>query len=395
MSDVIEIKPGIHWIGVKDPDLRVFDDLFPTKYGTTYNSYLVKGKEKTAIIDTVKGKRCEEFLANVKKVMDPADVDYYIVNHTEPDHSGSLAYMLDHSPKAVVFSTQAARTFLGNQIHTPFESHVVKDNEVIDLGGRHLRFVIAPFLHWPDTMFTLLEEDGCLFTCDAFGAHYCGTSIFADEEPDFTDEMEFYFNCLVRPFKDKALAAIDKIRGERIEMICPSHGPIRRKGLAEVIGNYEKWSAPPGPEKRIVIFYLSPHGNTERMANAVAKGASIPGVTVDICHITAHSANEIRELMESADALVFGSPTINRDLPKPMWDVLSYISTVKLKTNISGVFGSYGWSGEACRIAEERLKGLNLKLPAQPLRFPFKPRPEALEQCEEMGKVIAEEVLKK
>ncbi len=158
MYEVIEIKPDIHWIGVKDPDLRTFDDLFPTKCGTTYNSYLIKGRDKIAIIDTVKGNRSEEFLAKVKQLVDPAEVDYYIVNHTEPDHSGSLAMMLEHSPKAVVVCTQAAKTFLGNLIHTPFASHVVKDGEVIDLGGRHLRFIIAPFLHWPDTMFTLLRR---------------------------------------------------------------------------------------------------------------------------------------------------------------------------------------------------------------------------------------------
>jgi NADH oxidase (H2O-forming) len=395
MDQIIEIKPGIHWIGATDPDLRVFDDLYPTKYGTTYNSYLVKGNNKIAIIDTVKRKYSEKYLAKVRELVDPADVDYYIVNHTEPDHSGSLAFMLEHSPKAVVFSSQAAKTFLGNQIHTPFESHVVKDGEILDLGGRHLRFIIAPFLHWPDTMFTLLEEDGVLFTCDAFGAHYCGTSLFADEVPDFSDEMKFYYDCLVRPFKDKALAAIDKVSGERIEMICPSHGPIRRKDLQEVIGNYVQWSAPPSPEKRVVIFYLSPHGNTEKMAKAVAKGAALPGITTELCHIPSHSTAEIRDLMETADALIFGTPTINRDVPKPMWDTFSCLSMVKLKGNIAGVFGSFGWSGEACKIAEERLKGLNFKLPAQALRFPFCPRPEALEQCEALGRTIAEEVLKK
>ena len=395
MYEVIEIIPDVYWIGVKDPELRVFDDLFPTRFGTTYNSYLVKGKEKTAVIDTVKGKRSGEYLAKIGQLVDPAEVDYYIVNHTEPDHSGSLALMLQHSPKAVVFSTQAARTFLGNLIHTPFESHVVKEGETIDLGDRRLRFIIAPFLHWPDTMFTLLEEEGVLFTCDAFGAHYCGNSIYADEVCDFTGEMKFYFDCLVRPFKDKALSAIEKVRGERIEMICPSHGPIRRKDLQEVIGNYVKWSAPSAPEKKVVILYLSPHGNTEKMAKSVARGASLQGVKTEICHITQHTAEEIRDLMESADALVFGSPTVNRDVPKPMWDVLSLLSMVKLRTNIAGVFGSYGWSGEACKIAEDRLKGLNFKLPAPPLRFPFTPRTEALEECEAMGRTIAEEVMKK
>ncbi len=395
MNDVIEIKPGLWWIGSRDPGLRTFDDLFPTEHGTTYNSYLIKGSEKTAIVDTVKGERSAEFLAKVKSLVDPATIDYYVVNHTEPDHSGSLEFMLRHSPHATVVSTQAAKTFLGNLIHTPFASHVVKDGEVIDLGGKRLRFVIAPFLHWPDTMFSLLEEDGALFTCDAFGAHYCGAGIFNDELPDYRPDMEFYFDCIMRPFKDKALAAIEKIRGERVEVLCPSHGPVIRTDPWKYIGYYEEWCRPAAAAKKIVIFYLSPHGNTERMAAAVAKGAARPGIEVVSRHISHLTAAEIRDLMEEGDALLFGIPTINRDVPKPMWDVLAYLSTVKLKGNLAAVFGSYGWSGEACRIAEERLKGLNFKLPAPFLRFPFTPRPEALEQLEAFGRTIAEEVLKK
>lgn len=395
MKDVIEIRPGIWWIGAEDPDLRTFDDLFPTEQGTTYNSFLIKGSDKIAIIDTVKGNRAEEFLAKVRQLVDPADVDYFIINHTEPDHSGSLAFMLGHCPKAQVVSTQAAKTFLGNLIHTPFPAHVVKDGETIDLGGKSLRFIVAPFLHWPDTMFTLLVEDGALFTCDAFGAHYCGKSIFADELNDYLKDMEFYFDCIMRPFKDKALAAIDKVRGERIEFVCPSHGPVIRKEPWHHIGYYEKWCQPVGDDTKVVILYLSPHGNTEKMAAAVARGAALPGVTVESYHITHHTADEIRDLMETADALVFGIPTINRDVPKPMWDVLAYLSSVKLRTSIGAVFGSYGWSGEACKIAEDRLRGLNFKLPVPAVRFPFTPRPEALEQCEAFGRAIAGEVLKK
>ncbi|RII28674.1 MAG: FprA family A-type flavoprotein [Geobacter sp.] len=395
MNDVIEIKPGLYWIGVEDPGLRTFDDLFPTEQGTTYNSYLIKGKAKIAIVDTVKEERAEEFLAKVKKLVDPADVDYFIINHTEPDHSGSLAFMLRHCPKATVVSTQAANTFLKNLIHSEFPAHVVKDGEVIDLGGRHVRFIVAPFLHWPDTMFTLLEEDGALFTCDAFGAHYCGPSIFNDELPEYLKDMQFYFDCIMRPFKDRALAAIAKIKGERIEVVCPSHGPVLRSDPWKYIGYYETWCQPVTEGKRVVIFYLSPHGNTEKMAAAVAKGAALPGVDVLNYHINHLTADEIRDHMEEADALIFGIPTINRDIPKPMWDVLAYLSSVRLKTSLAAVFGSYGWSGEACKMAEERLKGLNFKLPVPFVRTPFTPRPEVLEQCELLGRTIAEEVLKK
>ncbi len=395
MEDVLEIRQGIHWIGAKDPALRTFDDLFPTQCGTTYNAYLVKGADKTAIIDTVKGRRADEFLAKIRSLVDPATVDYVIVNHTEPDHSGSLAFILQHCPKATILSTQAARTFLGNLIHTPFNSRVIKDGETLDLGGRHLRFIVAPFLHWPDTMFTLVEEEGVLFSCDAFGTHYCGSSMFNDENPDFSGETRFYFDCIMRPFKDKILSAIGKIRNERITAICPSHGPILRYDPMGTVALYEEWSRPKGEGKTVVIFYLSPHGNTAKMAAAVAMGAAVPGVEVACHHINELSPTEMRDLMEEADGLIFGTPTINRDIPKPMWETLALLSTVRLKAATGGVFGSFGWSGEACKMAEERLKGLNFKIPAPFVRNPFQPRPETLAECEALGRAVAEEILKK
>jgi NADH oxidase (H2O-forming) len=357
MRDIIEVKNGIHWIGALHPDLRLFDELYATEHGTTYNSFLVRGSEKNAIIDTVKAKFADDYLAKVRQLIDPAKVDYIIVNHTEPDHSGSLARLLGECPNATVVCTQAAATFLGNLLHTPFKTHVVKDREVLELGEKSLRFFITPFLHWPDTMFTLAEEDRILFTCDAFGAHYCGTSMFNDEVPDLIHEMNFYFDCLVRPFKDKVLSAIEKIRNEKIEMICPSHGPLLRKDSLQAVTLYEEWCAPKDG-KKIVIFYISPHGNTGKMSGAVAEGASLPGIEVLQSHIIECDENKIRDLMEEADALVFGVPTINRDIPKPMWNVLADLSTVKLKSSLAGVFGSYGWSGEACKITEDRLRGL-------------------------------------
>jgi NADH oxidase (H2O-forming) len=395
MAGAVELGKGLYAIGVKDPSLTLFDDLFPTEYGTTYNSYLIKGDTHTAIVDTVKAKRCDEFLANIRSIQDPAEIDYIIVNHSEPDHSGSLAFLLEHCPKACVISTQAARTFLGNQIHTPFASRIVKDGELLDLGGRTLKFIAAPFLHWPDTMFTLLEEDGVLFSCDAFGAHYSGEGIFADQMPDFSGETRFYFDCLMRAFKDRVLAAVAKLDEVELKMLCPSHGPIYRAEARTPVDLYRKWSMPKAGGKRIAIFYLSPHGSTERMAEAVYQGANIPGVLVTLCHINHASVADIRDLMEESDAVIFGTPTINRDIPKPMWDVLAYLSTVSLKGNLGGIFGSYGWSGEACRMLEERLKGMGIKMPVPFVRAPFTPKPEALAECEALGLALAQEVLKK
>jgi flavorubredoxin len=395
MGGAVELAEGLYSIGVKDPTLTLFDDLFTTEHGTSYNSYLVRGLSHTAIIDTVKAKRCDEFLANIRSIMDPAEVDYIVVNHSEPDHSGSLPFLLEHSPKACVISTQAARTFLGNQIHLPFTSRIVKDSELLDLGGRTLKFLAAPFLHWPDTMFTILEEDGVLFSCDAFGSHYCADGLYADEMPDFSEETRFYYDCLMRPFKERVLAAVAKLDEVPLKMLCPSHGPIYRSAPRVAIDLYRKWSIPKAGGRRVAVFYLSPHGSTERMAEAVAKGAGIEGMHVTLCHINHASVADIRDLMEESDALIFGTPTVNRDIPKPMWDVLGALSSVSPKGNLGGIFGSYGWSGEACRMVEERLKGMGFKLPVPFVRAPFVPKVEALAECEALGRTIALEVLKK
>ncbi len=396
MSAVIEIKPGLFWIGSEDPELRTFDDLFPTEHGTTYNAYLLKGNDKTAVIDTVKAKLTDEYMDKVKSLTAVEKIDYIIVNHTEPDHSGALGYLLEQCPQATVVSTMAAKNFLANQLHKPFNSMVVKDGDTLDLGGRQLRFIIAPFLHWPDTMFTRLEGENILFTCDAFGAHYCSPGkIFNDENEDFTSARSFYFDCIFRPFKDKVLSAVEKIRHDVIDMICPSHGPIIRQDPWKVIQQFESWSKPTSQNRKIVIFYLSPHGNTELMAQAVADGASLEGIEVSSYHISHLSSNELRTLMEEADALIFGIPTIARDIPKPMWDVLAYLSTVKPKANLAGLFGSYGWSGEACKMAEERLKSLGFKLPEAAVRTVFKPTEDVLVQCQALGRALAQEVLKK
>jgi len=393
MLGPIEIKPDLYWIGSEDPDLRVFDDLFPTEHGTTYNAYLLKGTEKTVLIDTVEEKYVDSYMDKVRSLVDPATIDYIIVNHTEHDHSGSLAYLLEQAPQAIVICTAAAKNFLGHILRQTVTCQTVKDGDTLELGGRTLRFITAPFLHWPDTMFTRLEQDNVLFTCDAFAAHYCSPGrIFDDQVDDFTSARHFYFDCIFRPFKDKVLAAVEKIRHDVIDIVCPSHGPIIRKAPWKAICQFEEWSKPPSQSKKIVQLFLSPHGSTEKMAHAVARGAARDGIEICSYHINSLTAAEMRNLMEEADALLFGIPTFNRDIAKPMWEVLAYLSTVKLKTNLAGVFGSYGWSGEACKMAEERLKSLGFKLVADTVRINFSPTPEVLEQCEALGRAAAEAV---
>ena len=204
MLGPIEIKPGLYWIGSEDPGLRVFDDLFPTEHGTSYNAYLLKGTDKTVLIDTVEEKFVDEYMDKVRSLVDPKTIDYIIVNHTEHDHSGSLSYLLEQAPQATVYCSTAAKNFLGNILLKPFTCQTVKDGDTLDLGGRTLRFITAPYLHWPDTIFTRLEEENILFSCDAFAAHYWQTGhIFNDEVDDLPQHAIFILTVSSAPSRTR------------------------------------------------------------------------------------------------------------------------------------------------------------------------------------------------
>jgi flavorubredoxin len=386
----IEIKRDVHWIGVLDHDLRLFDILFPTEAGTTYNAYLVRG-EKVAVVDTAKGRCYDQFLSHLRALVAPEDVDYVVCNHMEPDHSGALAAFLEEAKNAQVVVSRTGEHYVSNILNADVHPLKMGDGDVLDLGGKTLRFVFAPFLHWPDTMFTYAVEDKVLFPCDVFGSHVCDERMFNDLVGDFSHEFEYYYQGIMRPFKDKMLEAIDKIRGLEIDVIAPSHGPILRKDPWEYVDQYAEWSTPATTTaKKVLIFYASAHGNTKRMAEEVAKGAAIDGVEVEMFDLTETAPGEVLDSMEAAQALVFGSPTINGDAVKPVWDLLSSLATIRLRGKVGGVFGSYGWSGEAVGMVEDRLQSLKFKVPEPGLRFTLVPTVEELAACREFGARIAE-----
>ncbi len=386
----IEIKKGIYWIGALDPDLRLFDVLFPTEHGTTYNSYLIRG-DKVAVIDTAKGRCYDQFLSNVRSLVGPEDVDYVICNHMEPDHSGSLAAFLREAKNAQVVVSRTGEHYVRNILNADVSPLKMGDGDVLDLGGKTLRFVFAPFLHWPDTMFTYAVEDRVLFPCDVFGSHHCDERMYDDLVGDFSEDFEFYYRGIMGPFKDKVLEAIDKIRDLDIEIIAPSHGPILRSDPWRYVNQYAQWSTlPPAKAKSILIFYASAHGNTKMMAEEIAKGARVEGVEVEVFNLTETAPSEVGDRIEVADALIVGSPTINGDAVKPVWDLLSSLATIKLRGKVGAAFGSYGWSGEAVGMIEDRLKSLKFKVSEPGLRFTLVPTAEELESCRQFGAKIAE-----
>lgn len=396
MDSSQKIVADVHWVGVKDRDLKIFDDLFPTHNGTTYNAYLVCGKNKTVLIDTVKEPFSAEFFSKVGEHLALEKVDAVIINHTEPDHSGALNALLDKNPELVVYCSRPADNFLRQLLNRDFTSCVIEEGGELDLGGKTLRFYLAPSLHWPDTIFTYLVEDDLLFSCDAFGAHYCSSKLFDDEIADFSADFYFYFDCIMRPFKDKVREALAKISDLPIRMICPSHGPIRRSTHQDALNSYHRWSAAPPIANRpkALLAILSSHGNTRKMAAVVRTELEARGIEVNEFALSAMRDDDYRNALEEADVLVIGTPTIQRDAPPQVWHALTLISSVNPKVKRAAVFGSYGWSGEATKMIEERLRGLKYTLATDGLSFRFTPTAANLEECRQFASRIAAAVLK-
>lgn len=386
----VKIAEGVNWVGVLDPDLKIFDIIMPLQNGTTYNSYLIQA-EKTAVVESVKDGFFDQFTANIESLTDLAKIDYVIVNHTEPDHSGSMIYLLEAAPDATVVCTQAAYNFLSQIVNQDFDYMIVKDGDTLDLGGKTLKFISAPLLHWPDTMFTYLVEDKILFSCDGFGSHYCGESMFNDEVGDFSEDFEYYFNGIMGPFKPRVLDAINKIRDLSIDVIAPSHGPILRQDPWKYVHTYEKWCTPQDKEgKDLLITFASAYGYTRAIAEALRKGAeSVPGTRVHFIEMNEESKGMIAEKLGVADGILVGSPTIIGNIVEPVMEFLVGINPIIHKGLKASAFGSFGWSGEAVPMMIERMKSLRLSVIEPGLRVNFVPSPEDLEDAREFGKEFA------
>jgi flavorubredoxin len=388
----MRLKDGVHWVGVKNPELRVFDIIMTTEKGTTYNSYLIDD-DKTAVIDTVKMGYFKSYLDNLHEVIGDRKVDYIIINHTELDHSGSLRELLQEYPDAVVYASRPACNYLKKIVNMDFKCHAVSDGEELTLGKKSLKFIIAPFLHWPDTMFTYDKTDNILFTCDVFGSHFCGEGMFNDNAGDFMAEMKYYFDVIMGPFKKYVLQAIDKIEGLPVDMICTSHGPIHRSSPGQYIDLYRKWSSDAYHAhvgKYVLVLYVSAYGNTKFMGELIKEQIEKTGIKADIFDISQESIDKLAKAVDDSDAVLIGSPTINQDAVKPVWDLLSLISPIANRGKTAGAFGSYGWSGEAVGMINERLKGLKFKVVEPGVRINFVPSEEDIKAVAEFAGRVAE-----
>ncbi|MER2518367.1 MAG: FprA family A-type flavoprotein [Candidatus Accumulibacter phosphatis] len=395
----VEIAPGVHWVGAFDPQLRNFDIILKTANGTSYNAFLVRGENGVAVIDTVKEHFADDFFRRLESVARYDEITTIVLNHLEPDHSGALPELLRRAPQATVYLSSRAQMMLkallkpgGGQAP---EYVPVSTGDTVELGGRTLRFLHTPYLHWPDTQCTYLEEDGLLFTGDIFGCHFCDERLFNDRVGDFRFSFEYYYAQIMRPFREHVLDALALIEPLALHLIAPAHGPILRHLPRDYLRRYREMATPrlsnkARSEKTLLVFYLSAYGNTRRMAKAVAEGAErIAGVRVSLYDLEGSDAGTFTDLVEEADGLAFGSPTINADAVKPIWDLLSSLTTVNIKGKLGAAFGSYGWSGEAVRMIEDRLRGLKLRVPVDGLRIKLVPDAGELALCRNLGENLA------
>ncbi|MCX7919623.1 MAG: FprA family A-type flavoprotein [bacterium] len=390
MVQPIQIQSNLYWVGAFNPELRWFDVVLYTPHGTTYNSYLILD-EKVALIELVHAKFTDTLIDNITSIIELSKLDYIIVNHTEMDHTGALSQLLELAPNVQVVSTKTAANFLKKIVNRDFHSLPVTDQSILDLGQKKLRFISVPYWHWPDTMFTYLVEDAILFSCDGFGCHFCDERLFNDTVANFDDDFKYYYDHIMRPFKPKIAAGISKIAGLDITMICPSHGPILRSNPEKYIQLYTDWTkeVPPSAKKRIAIFYVSAYGNTRNMAEVIAAEINQSG-TIEAKLINAKEAEVelLRNELESADGFLFGSPTFMGDAVKPIWDIISLLPTVAVRGKPVAVFGSFGWSGEAIHLLEDRLKGLKMNITLPGLKIHFVPNRTELEQCRDFAKAF-------
>lgn len=378
-----KLKNNIYWVGVKDPDLRVFDIIMETKKGTTYNSYVIND-EKVAIVDTVKTGFYDEFKKNLTDIIGDKKVDYVIVQHTELDHSGSLIKLIEDYPEVKVVGSKAALNYLKNILNRDFNTLEAK--EEISLGETTLRFINAPNLHWPDTIFTYVKERNLLFTCDFTGSHYCpegGITESLNEE--YFVEMEYYFNCIMGPFKRFVLMGLEKIKDLNIECIAPSHGPVHVANIDKILNLYRAWATEaPVDNKKVEIFYISAYGNTEIIADFMKEKLEEKGFKADVTEITSIPLEESISKIEKAKGFMVGSPTINQDAVKPSWDLLSLVNPIINRGKAAVAFGSYGWSGEGVKMLTARLKDLKLKVVDPGFSFCFVPSEQDFKNAEEM-----------
>jgi flavorubredoxin len=391
----VELIKDTYWVGAIDYNIREFHG-YITPHGTTYNSYLILDK-KIVLIDTVKAPFKEELFSRISSVVDPADIDYLIVNHVEMDHSGSVTALMESAKDAEILCTPRGKEFL--QGHYPasdlWKIRTVDSGAPLKLGKRNLRFVPAPMLHWPDTMFTYSVEDRVLFSNDGFGQHIATPQRFSDEvrDRDILGEAKKYYANILMPYSNVAKKKLEELKDLEIQLICPSHGVIfRGKGdIKKIISSYKKWTSDKVKGKAVIV-YDTMYNSTERIARSIEEGLNSSGVETRIFCLRNSDWSEIMSEVLDAKAVVVGSSTLN-NLPLPsVGGFLTYLRGLRPRGRTGFAFGSFGWGGGAVKYISEQLKDSGLELPLDGFQIKFVPDSKVLEESRELGRSLARHI---
>lgn len=386
----LKLRDGFYWTGIIDDQLRVFDIVMFTEFGTTYNSYVLTTGGKTVLFETAKAAFFEEYLDKLREVIDVTAIDYLVMSHTEPDHAGSVEKLLDYSPQMKILATPCAIGFLKEIVNRDFVSLPVKDGQQMKIGERTLRFMAVPNLHWPDTMYTFIEEEQALVSCDSFGAHYCLPEVLRSKvqnERDYQTALKYYFDCIIGPFKPFMLRALDRVEQLDVSLVCTGHGPVLDTRIRETFAQYRQWSTPQNPnsEKTVVIPYVSAYGYTAQLAEKIAEGIQASGeVAVRRYDMVEADPAKVEQELLFADGFLLGTPTIVGQALRPIWELTLEMFPATHGGKLAGAFGSYGWSGEGVPHITERLRQLKLKV-VDGFRVRFKPSEADLVSAYEYG----------
>lgn len=342
---VRKVGENIYSIGAIDWDRRLFDELIPLPDGTTYNAYLLKGSEKTALLDTVDPPMEEELLKNLKK-LDIDKIDYVISHHAEQDHSGTIPKILEIYPEAKLVTDDKCKSMLMDLLLIPEERFkVIKDKETLSLGDKTLEFILTPWVHWPETMVTYLREDKILFSCDFFGSHYASSELFVTDETKVLEDAKRYYAEIMMPFRNQIKRNLEKLDNYEIDMIAPSHGPVYDKPSI-IINAYKDWISEK-VKNEVVIAYVSMHGSTKKMVDYLVDALIDRDIKVTPYNLIETDIGELAMSLVDAATLVLGTPTVLVG-PHPNAVYAAVLANaLKPKTKNIGIIGSYGWGGKA------------------------------------------------
>jgi flavorubredoxin len=391
MNDPVELKKDVYWVGAVDWNIREFHG-YSTTQGTTYNAYLITG-DQTALVDTVKAEFFPEMVSQIESVMNPADIDYLVVNHLEMDHSGGLPRFMKLAPKAQIIATDNGIKGLSRHFRGDWPLTKVKTGEELSLGNKTLQFLEAYMLHWPDSMFTYVKEDHLLLPNDGFGQHFASYRRFDDELPSLDPVMEEaakYFANILMPLAPLIPPLLKKVErmGLEIDMIAPSHGIIWRSQVGRIVQAYTDWSTGVA-ENRALVIYDSMWGSTESMAKAIAQGMSQAGLENKLLHVRKNHYSDIVKEILTAKILVIGSPTLNEGIFPSVAQLLAYLKGLHPLKKRGVAFGSYGWGGEAIKAIEAEMKAMGIEVLEPGLGVIYVPGDEDLKNCVQLGERLA------